>query len=939
VPFSIRSATIRIALLAIVIGAQLPLGLAIVAADVTPPDHLVVSEIVTGGTSASDELIELYNPTAASLPLEGLEVIYVSASGATVTRRAAWELGAPAVPAGGHVLVANQAGLYAAIADATYASGMAATGGSVAIWILGATTAIDAVGWGTASSGWIEGTPALAPASGASLERLPGAAAGSWQDTNLNAADFAERDVPDPQNLGSVPIPAGEPAVPTPDPTAPSTPVPSDPQPTPVPPSATPILVARGLADGSEVTIEGYALAGSDFHDGGGFVADATGGIAVLVTDGAFPRGALLRLSGELDDRFAQRTLRVSGAAVTVIGTGEEPDAPTLASGAVGEAAEGTLVRTSGSIVGSGSPLTTGVAFDLDDGSGPTRLVISTAGGIDTATWASGTTVELVGIVGQRDSGGSGTSGYRVMPRDPGDVVTVAPPPATPTPLPSGPTGTPAPSAPPPSGDVVSIEEARAAPKDARLVVRGVVTLAPGIVDEGTAVIQDDSGAIVLRLGDGSGTLRSGQQVEVTGTRSTKSGMETLRVSEPARNLGSSSLPAAPTLRTGDVGERQEARLIVVRGAIVATARRASTGSVSFDLDDGSGPLKIALGASLAADSTRLRAGTWIEVRAVVGQQTTGAKPRDGYRLWPANLASVVVVAAASGGGGGEDGEPGAAGELEPPNADLGDLDELDLSSLRVGATLVVGPWPELGIGGLLWDGTSLVAIDDRSAEIVASALGDRRPPLGVELGGLVSSGAEPVTGAAMVSLSPDPADLVVGNGLVAAPRTRPADQPSWASMIGLLGRQRGHPILHVRGGVVRLDARCEAEPLPKRGLVSVSGIALPDPPRIVVPCGGVRAVPLLALLRTFAPAVASGLPDRDSAASRDGRTDARPMAAGLLIVAASGLAGAALWRRLRPGPADPDATGADLERAGDPETAPGPPRLTLVGVPRERGP
>ena len=51
--------------------------------------HLVVSEVMTGGTSASDEFIELYNPTAGELPLEGLELVYVTATGATVTRKAA----------------------------------------------------------------------------------------------------------------------------------------------------------------------------------------------------------------------------------------------------------------------------------------------------------------------------------------------------------------------------------------------------------------------------------------------------------------------------------------------------------------------------------------------------------------------------------------------------------------------------------------------------------------------------------------------------------------------------------------------------------------------------------------------------------------------------------------------------------------------------------
>ena len=64
---------------------------------------------------------------------------------------------------------------------------MAATGGSVALRIQGATTAIDAVGWGTAASTWLEGAPAAAPPAGASLERLPGGSAGSTIDTDNNA--------------------------------------------------------------------------------------------------------------------------------------------------------------------------------------------------------------------------------------------------------------------------------------------------------------------------------------------------------------------------------------------------------------------------------------------------------------------------------------------------------------------------------------------------------------------------------------------------------------------------------------------------------------------------------------------------------------------------------------------------------------------------------
>ena len=83
-----------------------------------PIAHLLVSEVMTGGTSASDELIELYNPSAAALPLEGLEVIYVTATGGTTTRKASWAAGAGSLPSGAHLLIANAAGAFAGIADA-----------------------------------------------------------------------------------------------------------------------------------------------------------------------------------------------------------------------------------------------------------------------------------------------------------------------------------------------------------------------------------------------------------------------------------------------------------------------------------------------------------------------------------------------------------------------------------------------------------------------------------------------------------------------------------------------------------------------------------------------------------------------------------------------------------------------------------------------------
>ena len=229
--------------------------------------------------------------------------------------------------------------------------------------------------------------------------------------------------------------------------------------------------------------------------------------------------------------------------------------------------------------------------------------------------------------------------------------------------------------------------------------------------------MQDGTGAILLRLGGDAGRLRLGQRVEVDGSRSTFGGMESLRVTDPARSLGTAPEPAAREMRTGDVGEGDEALLVVVRGAIVASARRWSSGTVSFEIDDGSGPLRISIPSSLRADRDSLGAGSWVEVRGVVGQETSGSKPNEGYRVWPRARSEVRVTAPVAGGSGSaggpeaSSGGAGSGGSYAGPTGSLDDLGTADLSRLRIGATIVVGPWKEMRVGGLLWDGARLVAV------------------------------------------------------------------------------------------------------------------------------------------------------------------------------------------------------------------------------------
>jgi hypothetical protein len=680
VPFAahrLLAGLISIGVLALSIGPALAVPLLEGAGGPATPlvasAHLVMSEVMTGGASASDEFIELYNPTATPLPLEGLEVVYVTASGATVMRKASWAAGAAGVPAGAHVLIANGAGVFASLADVSYANGLAATGGSVALREIGAAAAIDVVGWGNAANAWLETQPAPAPAAGSSLERLPGGTSGSGQDTDDNTLDFVIQPVPDPQNSGSAVIPGPSPSpspggtaspIPTawPTPTASTTPDPTatpstTPTPT-LPPTATPvptpapmtIAEARSEPDGATVTVEGVSLTATDFTDGGGYLVDASAGIAVLVADGTFARGQRLRVSGTVDDRYAQRTIRATADSITSLGAGSEPLPMDATTGSIGEASEGRLVEVSGVISSGVTTLSAGLAWDLDDGTGASRVLVGTATGIDTSSWARGVGLTVVGVVGERDSTGTGTSGFRIQPRDLSDIVSVEPV-ATPSPSSTlSPTATPTPSVTPsptasPSAPLVSISEARAATTGTHLRVRGVVTAPSGLIEVGSAVVQDASGAILVRMGTDVGTLNLGQLVELDGTRATKAGMLSLRVSTAPLYLGAQADPEPLRKASGALGEAEEARFVIVRGAISSAISRARAGTVSFALDDGSGPLRVTISPRTAISTGSLARGAWLELRGVLGQETTGSAPSSGYRLWPRIPADVRVLA------------------------------------------------------------------------------------------------------------------------------------------------------------------------------------------------------------------------------------------------------------------------------------------------------
>ena len=455
---------------------------------------LVISEVQTGGTSASDEFVEIANVGPLTADLAGLEIAAASSAGTSASRRVGWSAPTTIDP-GRHLLVANAAGVWASIADATYTTGLAATGGTVVLRPAGGAP-IDAVGWGDATNAFVEGSPAPAPPAGSSVERRPGGDAGNGTDTNDGAADFMVRPIPAPQRLADPPTPAAPPSPtpspsavpsatpaptspPTPDPSATTvptpaattTPVPTDPAtpapsatpaptdaPTPAPtvaptPSPTPppaptpspiaISEARSLADGAPALVEGVLTTdlGDLDADHTGFVQDGTGGIALYLDDAAphaVPAGTVVRAACLVGTRYGLAVLRCTLAGIEIRGSSSLPEAVRIATGAADARFEGVRVAVAGRVTDAPTALADGTAFVVDDGSGQVRVIVDTDLAASVGA-GRGSDVVAVGPLGRRDLGGA--AAFRVHATLAGSFAIT--PGSSPTPSPSG---TPGPS-------------------------------------------------------------------------------------------------------------------------------------------------------------------------------------------------------------------------------------------------------------------------------------------------------------------------------------------------------------------------------------------------------------------------------------------------------------------------------------------------------------
>ena len=499
---------------------------------------------------------------------------------------------------------------------------------------------------------------------------------------------------------------------------------------------------------------------------------DSSGGIALYVDaaiGAVIPAGTVVRATGTLDDRYAQRTLRVLAATVVTLGTGDLPAAIVVASGSTGEDREGLRIALTGTVVETPGAYADGLGLLLNDGSGALRAIVGAAALGDVVP-AVGDRIAVLGPLGQRDSTGTGAAGYRIFAMNPGEFAVLAPDPTpsptpeptptptdtpipaptptptptptpvptpapTPTPVPTpapSPSPTPAPGPSPTPGPTVppafpSIAEARVLPIGTVVTVAGIVTVETGRLGQPRLLaVEDASAGIIVHLADGVAGPSRGTPVLVTGVLAAPHGQLELRPGPDGVTIATGPVlaPVPRPVMADELGEATEARLCVLTATVERAPTRTSAHGLAVIVRDAAGTTaQVMVDAASGIVAADLSVGTRYRMVGIVGQRATRKGLLDGYRLWLRDRPDAIADVPGSGStrGAGTDATTSQAGTT-PGSATPSAGPSLTVRSIRqviaAGSGKVAVEGTVLAPASLLDATGRLLVIDDGTAAI-----------------------------------------------------------------------------------------------------------------------------------------------------------------------------------------------------------------------------
>jgi DNA/RNA endonuclease YhcR with UshA esterase domain len=344
---------------------------------------------------------------------------------------------------------------------------------------------------------------------------------------------------------------------------------------------------ARGLATGTRVTVEGVVTSESgailDLRTVA--VQDATGGLLAVLPSRNAPalaRGDLVAITGRLASRSGTLQLNVSAPSdVRLIGADAVPAPRPVTAASLGEGVEGLLVRAGGTVTRVTRATSGSATLLLSDATGALTVSCShsCASGLK-----KGARLQVTGIAGQRALRSGALDGYRIWPRDDGDLVSLAAESGAGAGDAREAGAEAAPS--PPAASITAI--ARARTRSGSVTIEAVVTTQPGFIDPDPrrVVVQDDSGGILVRLPADAPSMSVGDRIRATGRAGTYSGAAQLTASHVAVIVHHVAL--SPRALATVPAPADEWRLVRADGRVQAVHRYGVTWRAEIRLPGGS---------------------------------------------------------------------------------------------------------------------------------------------------------------------------------------------------------------------------------------------------------------------------------------------------------------------------------------------------------------